>query len=84
MKKTLLALVVSCLFLVFELQAQTTRTAGTYTELTTAITSSADGDIISITNNIVVTAAVANSETITINGNGYTISVPVTGLDESG
>lgn len=84
MKRILLALVAPCLFLVFELQAQTTRPVGTYAALTNAISLSSDGDIISITNNIVVTAAVSNSKTITINGNGHTISVPVTGLDESG
>lgn len=84
MKKTLPALVVACLFLVFHLQAQTTRTAGTHTALTSAIFSSADGDIISITNDIVLTSEIAIAKTLTINGNGYAIAVEVTGLDESG
>lgn len=84
MKKTLPALAVACLFLVFHLQAQTTRIAGTYAALTNAITASSDGDIINITNDIVVTAEVAIAKTITINGNGFTVTVPVTGLDESG
>ncbi|HRQ51396.1 MAG TPA: hypothetical protein PLR74_12710, partial [Agriterribacter sp.] len=84
MKKTLPALAVACLFLVFHLQAQTTRTAGTHTALTDAISLSADGDIISITNDIVVTSEIAIAKTLTINGNGYSIAVAVTGLDESG
>ncbi|HRP31775.1 MAG TPA: InlB B-repeat-containing protein, partial [Agriterribacter sp.] len=84
MKKNVLWAPLLCLFFVFQLQAQTTRTAGTYAELTNAITLSADNDIIKITNNIVVSNAVSNSKTITINGNGYSITVPVTGLDASG
>lgn len=84
MKKTLPALAVACLFLVFHVQAQTTRTAGTYAALTSAITASSDGDIINITSDIVVTAAIASAKTLTFNGNGFTVTVPVTGLDESG
>lgn len=77
MKKALLLALLPCVTFVFPAKAQTTRTAGTYTALTSAISASADGDIISITKNIVVTAAVAISKSITINGNGYTISVVV-------
>jgi hypothetical protein len=84
MKKTLPALAVACLFLVFHLQAQTTRTAGTYAALTSAITASSDGDIINITNDIVISAEIASNKTLTFNGNGFTVTVPVTGLDESG
>lgn len=84
MKKCLLTTMVTALLIIQHLNAQTTRTAGTYTDLTNAITASADNDIIKITNNIVVTAEVAISKTLTINGYGYTITVPVTGLDESG
>jgi hypothetical protein len=71
-------------FYVHNLTAQTTRNAGTYSELTTAITASSDNDIIKFTNNIVVTAEVASSKTLTFNGNGYTITVPIPGLDEAG
>lgn len=73
------------LFGLSDLQAQTTRNAGTYSELTTAITASADGDIVNITNNIVVTAVLTiSNKTITFEGNGYTLTVPVTGLDDAG
>ena len=58
--------------------------AGTYAELTTAVTNAADGDIINITNNIVISAAISISKTITIYGNNFTISVPVPGLDDEG
>lgn len=82
--KRVLTTMLSLCFLVHNLNAQTTRTAGTYLELTTAITASADNDIIKFTNNIVVTAEIASAKTLTFNGNGYTITVPRPGLDESG
>ena len=82
--KRVLTTMLSLCFLVHNLNAQTTRTAGTYLELTTAITASADNDIIKFTNNIVVTAEIASAKTLTFNGNGYTITVPVPGLDEAG
>ncbi|MET0466152.1 MAG: InlB B-repeat-containing protein [Chitinophagaceae bacterium] len=66
------------------INAQTTRYAGTQTELTNAITASAAGDIISITKNIVVSSQVSLSKSLTIEGNHYTISVPVTGLNDQG
>lgn len=72
------------LLLMHVVYSQTTRPVGTYAALTSAISSSVDGDIIKFTNNIVVTAAVSSSKTLTFNGNGYAITVPVTGLDESG
>jgi uncharacterized repeat protein (TIGR02543 family) len=56
----------------------------TYTELTNAITAATDGDTISVNCNIVATAATTISKTLVINGNGYTISVPVPGLDDMG
>ena len=63
----------------------TTRDAGTYAQLTTAINSSANsGDIINITANIVVTAEIGISKSLTFNGNGYTITVTNPGLDEMG
>jgi hypothetical protein len=65
--------------------AQTTRNVGTETELTNAITNSANNDIINITNNIVISSQLSiSNKTITINGNGKEISVPRPGLDEMG
>ncbi len=64
--------------------SQTTRDAGTGTELTNAVTASVDGDIINITNNIVISAEIAISKTLTLNGNNFTISVPVPGLNDEG
>ncbi len=64
--------------------AQTTRYAGTYTELTTAVTASVNNDIINITQDIVVSGAVTINKSIVINGNGYAISVPNPGLDDMG
>lgn len=64
--------------------AATTRNASTYTELTAAITASVDGDTINITRDIINTAEIPIAKALTIEGNGYTISVPVPGLDESG
>ena len=64
--------------------AQTTRNASTYAQLTAANTASVDGDIINITNNIVVSAQLTISSSLTINGNSFTISVPVPGLDDMG
>jgi hypothetical protein len=65
--------------------AQTTRNAGTYSELVTAISNSAaSGDIINFTANIVITSTVSISKSLTIIGNGYTLTVPVPGLNEMG
>ena len=63
---------------------QTTRYAGTYSELTTAISASAANDIINLTNDIVVSAQITIGTTLTINGNDFTISVPNPGLDDMG
>jgi len=72
-------------FLLPDLLAQTTRYAGTYNELSAAITASAySGDIIQISADIVVTDQLTISKSLTIYGNGYTITVPVPGLDEMG
>ncbi|MEO6917363.1 MAG: InlB B-repeat-containing protein [Chitinophagaceae bacterium] len=64
--------------------SQTTRAVGNYAQLTAAITASADGDTIKVTNNIVATAELASAKTIIFNGNNYSISVPNPGLDEAG
>ncbi|MCC6287544.1 MAG: InlB B-repeat-containing protein [Chitinophagaceae bacterium] len=84
MKKILTAALLLFIFYVHKATAQTTRNVSTYTELTAAITASADGDIIKFTKNIVITAEIASSKTLIFNGNGYTITVPVPGLDEAG
>jgi len=65
--------------------AQVTRDAGTFAELQAAVTASAaSGDTINLTNDIVVTSAVTLNKSLTIRGNGRTVTVPVPGLDESG
>ena len=62
-----------------------TRNAGTEATFLDAYTNSAtSNDIISLTNNIVVTSELLLDKNITINGNGYTISVPNPGLDDMG
>ncbi len=64
---------------------QTTYNAGNETQLNTAISSAVSGDIINLTTDIVITGEkLISGKSITINGNGYTISVPVTGLDDQG
>ena len=82
LKKTIAAALFSLLFL--SSYAQTTRTAATYAELTAAVTASVDNDIISITNNIVVSAQITLNKTLVINGNGYYISVPNNGITNAG
>lgn len=56
----------------------------TEAELTTAITNSVDGDNIDFFENITITSTVTITKTLTFNGNGYTITVPVTGIDDAG
>lgn len=80
----LLYLFLPALFLLSSLQAQTTYQVANHSQLTTAITSAVAGDILNITNNITVTSQVTVNKSVTIEGNGYTISVPVTGLDDLG
>ncbi len=79
------ALALIALIAGFPAAAQVTRNASTFAELQAAVTASASaGDTISITNDIVVTSQVTLDKSITINGNGRILTVPVTGLDESG
>lgn len=59
-------------------------TVNTYSAFTTAIGSASDGDTISFTAHIVVSAEVALSKSLVLNGNGYTITVPVPGLSNAG
>lgn len=59
-------------------------TVGTATELTTAITNAATGDSIRLTSDIVVPSVVTVSKAITIDGAGYSVSVPKPGVTDSG
>ncbi|MFT3701683.1 MAG: T9SS type A sorting domain-containing protein [Agriterribacter sp.] len=64
--------------------ALTTYDVTNYSTLTTAIASSVDGDIINFKAHIVVTASISVTKALTFQGNGYTITVPVTGLSDAG
>lgn len=61
-----------------------THNVGTEAEYNTAYTASTGGDVINITNNIVVTSMKTIAKTVTIEGNGFSISVLNTGLDAMG
>ena len=62
-----------------------TTSVGDYATLTSVIAASADGDTIILTNNITVSAEIAISgKGLNLQGNNYSISVPVPGLDPSG
>jgi len=62
----------------------TTRNAASEADFNTAYTSSVAGDIINLSSNIIFTSEKTISKTITINGNSFTIAVPVLGLDDNG
>lgn len=64
--------------------AATTRIASTEAELRGAITASAAGDSINIIENITVTSEVVVNKSITINGNGLTVTVPIPGVTDAG
>ncbi len=64
--------------------AQTTRNVGNYSELTAAITASANNDIINFTDNIVISNEITVDKSLVFNGNDYTISVETTGLSDDG
>jgi len=72
------------------LAGQTTHYVRTFSDLTSKISSAASGDVIEIQNDLTTSSpasgfsAVTISKTLTINGNGYTISVPVTGVTNGG
>jgi uncharacterized repeat protein (TIGR02543 family) len=57
---------------------------GTSSELVSAVTAASASDTISLTADIVVSSQVTISKSITIDGNGYTISVPKPGVSEAG
>jgi uncharacterized repeat protein (TIGR02543 family) len=62
-----------------------TTNVGDYTSLTNALAKAADGDLIVLTNNITVNGEVAiSAKGLTLEGNNYSISVPVPGLNDSG
>lgn len=61
-----------------------TNSVSTYDELSSAISNALNGDTIEVTSDIIVTAQLTINKTLTINGNGHTISVPVPGFDDSG
>ncbi len=70
--------------------SQTTHYASTFSGLTSAINAATSGDIIEIQNDLTTTtpatgfSALVISKTLTINGNNYTITVPVTGVSDGG
>jgi len=72
------------LFITSLMLGQTVRNAANHTELVNAISASTTGDIVNITNNIVVSGQITINKTITIEGNGFTLTVPRPGLDEMG
>lgn len=74
-------------FVVFSFaNGQTIRYVTTYSELTAAITASSTSviDIIEISNDIVVTANVTISKSLTIKGNGNKITVSINGVSDAG
>ncbi|WP_445715197.1 InlB B-repeat-containing protein [Flavobacterium sp.] len=84
-------LISQCYIVVFmligatNLLAQTTRNVSNYSELTSAISAAANGDIINFTTNIVIDNEITISgKTLTIEGNGNEVSVPRPGLDDMG
>lgn len=81
-KKTLSILVV-ILLLVVRVSA-TTRDVTDQSTLTAAISASADGDIINFKEHIVITAELSITKSLTFQGNGYTITVSVPGLNDAG
>lgn len=62
-----------------------TTNVGDYSALTNSIANGVDGDTIVLTNNITVSAEVViSAQGLTIEGNNYSISVPVPGLSDLG
>ena len=67
------------------LYAQTTYNVGDNAQLTTALSTAINGDVINITHDIVINSELTISgKTLTINGNNYELSVPIPGLDNMG
>jgi hypothetical protein len=64
--------------------AATTFNVATSAQLTAAMSNAVDGDIIAFTGNIVVSGQVTVNKSVTLSGNGFTISVPIPGVSDSG
>ena len=74
-----------CLLVIIGVSANAANfTVSTEAEFDAAYASSTTNDVIILTNNIVVTTEKILSKSITINGNGFTISLPNPGLDDMG
>jgi uncharacterized repeat protein (TIGR02543 family) len=73
-------------FISFKLSAQTTRYVSSYSDLSSAISNSSSSviDIIEIKNDITITQEFYIGKSITIKGNGHTLTVPVTGVSDEG
>ncbi len=85
MKKLSVRFLIAALFsaLLFNTSSATTIYVGTFADLQTAISGASVGDVISLTNNIVVTEELVVGLSITINGNGYTLTTPVNGVNDN-
>ncbi|MBP7555495.1 MAG: InlB B-repeat-containing protein [Chitinophagaceae bacterium] len=83
MKKHLLFLSGLCVMVSTQVLA-TKRTVNSAATLTSQYTASVDGDTLSFTASIVVTAELAVSKSLVFEGNGYTISVTKPALNDAG
>lgn len=79
---------VACLLLIIlgsnPLLAQTNYNVANAADLATAISNAQNGDQININGDIVVNSEMSISNSITINGNNFSVSVPVPGLNDAG
>lgn len=82
--KKLVPLLLCAFLLMAARSGATSYNVNSYLSFTNAITASVDGDIINFTDNVVVSAEVVITKALTFQGNGYTITVPVPGLNNSG
>ncbi len=89
-KRFSIALILLMCLLPHSLSAQTTYYVSQFSNLQSTINGATSGDIIEIQNDLTTTtpasgySAITISKTLTINGNGYTITVPVTGVSDGG
>lgn len=56
----------------------------TFSQLSSNISSAADGDTLNVTSNIILTSELYLNKSLVFQGNGYTLSVPSTGLTDAG
>ncbi len=88
-RKTLVILFIT-LFFSLEVKSQTTYYVSQFSNLQSTINAATSGDIIEIQNDLTTStpatgySAITISKTLTINGNGYTITVPITGVSDAG